>query len=207
MPTASKVSKAPALSAAALALGLFAGPAAAQDLLTNRSFEDPIAPAAGNNIGLAPTGWQIDRGLFNLVRDPAALDGAQFVDLTQEPGGLPGTYIFQDFTLTEAAPIRFSGFFSPRDNATGGGNVAIYTTDGTELAAAPRVQAQGTNSPWVESFATTGELAPGTYQFRAFIDDPANVDLVSVLVVPEPASLSLLALGGLAVLPRRRRRA
>ena len=204
MPTPSK---APALSAAAIALGLFAGSASAQNLLTNSSFEDPVAPAAGTNIGLAPTGWQIDRGLFNLVRDPAALDGAQFVDLTQETGGLPGTYIFQDFTLTDAAPVRFSGFFSPRDGATGGGNVAIYTTGGTELAAAPRVTAMGTNTPWVESFATTGELAPGTYQVRAFIDDPANVDVVSVTVVPEPAALSVLALGGTALLARRRRRA
>ena len=198
MPT--RLNVAPA--AAAVLFALLGASAAGQNLLTNPSFEGPVQTTTGNHIDVAPTGWQVDRGQFNLVREATAFDGSQFVDLTG-PVGAPGTYIFQDFTLASPSDIAFSGYFSGRDGGTGGGNVAIFSA-GTQIAAAPRVTTTGTNTPWAQSFATTG-LAAGTYQFRAFIDDPANVDLVSVTIVPEPAALSLLGLSSLALLPRRRR--
>ena len=193
----------PALAGVGILCGLIASPAAAQNLLTNPSFEDPVQTTTGNHIDVAPTGWGIDRGQFNLVRESTAFHGQQFLDLTG-PAGAPGTYVFQDFTLTTPSPVTFSGYFSGRDGGTGGGHVAIFG-GGSLIAAAPRVTTTGTNTPWAQSIATTGGLAAGTYQFRAFIDDPANVDQVSVTVVPEPAALSLLGLGGLALLRRRRR--
>lgn len=192
-----------ALSGFALFFSALAGSADAQNLLTNSSFESPAQTTTGNHIDVAPTGWGIDRGQFNLVRETTAFDGQQFLDLTG-PAGAPGTYVFQNFTLTAPSPVTFSGYFSGRDGGTGGGNVAIFS-GGTQIVAAPRVTTTGTNTPWAQSISTTGVLNAGTYQFRAFIDDPANVDLVSVTVVPEPAALSLLAVAGLAL--RRRRRA
>jgi hypothetical protein len=196
-------SNVPALVATAVVFGVFAGSARAQNLLTNPSFEAPPQSTTGNHIDVAPAGWGIDRGQFNLVREATAFDGQQVLDLTG-PAGAPGTYVFQDFTLTSPSAVTFSGYFSGRDGGTGGGHVAIFG-GGSEVAAAPRVTTTGTNTPWAQSIATSGLLAAGTYQFRAFIDDPANVDLVSVTVVPEPAALSLLGLGGLALLHRRRR--
>jgi hypothetical protein len=195
--------KVPVLLATAVVSGVFAGSVHAQNLLTNPSFEGPVQSTNGNHINVAPTGWGIDRGQFNLVREATAFDGQQFLDLTG-PAGVAGTYITQNFTLAAPSAVTFSGYFSGRDAGTGGGNVAIFS-GGTQIAAAPRVTTTGTNTPWAQSIATTGALAAGTYQFRAFIDDPANVDLVSVTVVPEPAGLSLLGLGGLALLHRRRR--
>lgn len=197
-------SQVPALCAAAAVFALFAGSAKAQNLLTNPSFEAPPQSTTGNHINVAPTGWGIDRGQFNLVRESTAFDGQQFLDLTG-PAGAPGTYVFQDFTLAAPSAVTFSGYFSGRDGGTGGGNVAIFS-GGSQIAAAPRVTTTGTNTPWARSIFTTGTLAAGTYQFRAFIDDPANVDLVSVTVVPEPAALSLLSLSSFALLHRRRRR-
>jgi hypothetical protein len=192
-----------ALVATAVVSGVCAGSAHAQNLLTNPSFEGPVQSTTGNHINVAPTGWGIDRGQFNLVREATAFDGQQFLDLTGPVGGA-GTYVFQNFSLTTPSPVLFSGYFSGRDAGTGGGNVAIFS-GASLIAAAPRVTTTGTNTPWAQSIATTSTLAPGTYQFRAFIDDPANVDQVSVTIVPEPATLSLLALGGLALLRRRRR--
>jgi MYXO-CTERM domain-containing protein len=186
---------------AAVVLGLFAGSADAQNLLTNPSFEAPLQLTTGNHINVAPTGWGIDRGQFNLVREATAFDGQQFLDLTGPAGGA-GTYVFQNFTLATPSAVTFSGYFSGRDGGIGGGNVAIFS-GGSEIAAAPRVTTTGTNTPWAQSISTTGGLAAGTYQFRAFIDDPANVDLVSVTAVPEPVALSLLGLGALGLLRRR----
>lgn len=194
--------KVPTLSAAAVLFVLAAGTAHGQNLLTNSSFEAPEQATTGNHIDVAPTGWGIDQGQFNLVRESTAFDGQQFLDLTG-PVGAPGTYIFQDFTLAAPSAVTFSGYFSGRDGGTGGGNVAIFS-GATEIAAAPRVTTTGTNTPWAQSILTTGELDAGTYQFRAFIDDPANVDFVSVTIVPEPAALSLLGLSALALLGRRR---
>jgi hypothetical protein len=195
--------KVPALSAAAVVLNLFAGSAPAANLLTNPSFEGPVQTTTGNHINIAPTGWGIDRGQFNLVREATAFDGQQFLDLTG-PAGAAGTYITQNFTLAAPSAVTFSGYFSGRDAGTGGGNVAIFS-GATQIAAAPRVTTTGTNTPWAQSISTTDTLAAGTYQFRAFIDDPANVDLVSVTVVPEPAAVTLLGLSGFALLHRRRR--
>jgi len=196
-------SKVTVLVATAAMFGVLSGSAHAQNLLTNSSFEAPLQSTTGNHINVAPTGWGIDRGQFNLVREATAFDGQQFLDLTG-PAGAAGTYITQNFTLTAPSAVTFSGYFSGRDGGIGGGNVAIFS-GGSQIAAAPRVTTTGTNTPWAQSIATTGGLAAGTYQFRAFIDDPANVDLVSVTVVPEPTALSLLGLGGLALLHRRRR--
>ena len=194
--------KVAAVVVVAAGFGVFAGHADAQNLLTNPSFELPVQTTTGNHIDVAPTGWGIDRGQFNLVRESTAFDGQQFLDLTGPAGSPPGTYVFQNFTLAAPAPVTFSGWFSGRDAGTGGGNVAIYSGN-TLVLAAPRVTTTGTNTPWAQSIATTGPLAAGTYQFRAFIDDPANVDLVSVTAVTEPAALSLLGVAGLAL--RRRR--
>jgi hypothetical protein len=188
---------------AAVACGLMAGAASAQNLLTNPSFETPVVSGTGNHIDVVPTGWGIDRGQFNIVREATAFNGAQFLDLTG-PAGAAGTYVFQNFTLTNPSAVTFSGYFSGRDASTGGGNVAIFSGN-TPIAAAPRVTTTGTNTPWAQSISTTGLLAAGTYQFRAFIDDPANVDQVSVTLVPEPAALSLLGFCGFALLHRRRR--
>jgi hypothetical protein len=193
--------------AAALALGA-ASPARAGEMLVNGNFEDPAVIGEGNHVDVAPTGFSLDQGQFNLVRDK----GNQYVDLTGPTGGPTGTYVYQQFTLSERSDVDFSAAFSPRDGSAGsGGNVAIYDqANTTELAVGPRVEnltAADTGFITSEGFVT---LDAGTYTFRAFLDDPANVDNASVLAspaaTPEPATAGFAAVVAAAALLRRARR-
>jgi hypothetical protein len=187
-----------ALSAPALS-------ASAVQLLSNGNFESPVVVGDGNHIDTVPTGWSIDQGQFNLVRAGTN----QFLDLTG-PQGAPGTYVFQNFTLNALSNVTFGAQFSPRDGSVGsGGSTAIYGTNNTvQLATSPRVQnANAADTGFIPTQGLTS-LPAGTYTFRAFIDDPANVDnaFVDASPVPEPASLGLATLAGATLLTRRRTR-
>lgn len=100
-------------------------PAAAQQLLNNRSFETPAAPALGDNLYATIPDWTASnvtppRSLpFNVVR-PHLLylsgpistptgDGNQYLDVN----GASGT-ISQTFTIASAGMVDFSGWFSLR---------------------------------------------------------------------------------------------
>jgi hypothetical protein len=182
----------------------------ASNILVNPGFEDPVVSGNGNHIGTVPTGWSVntaDNDSFNVVRIPSNGQGGsdQYLDLTNG-----GTYVYQSFVLTGPSDVDFGGYNSPRDGGTAGGNFQIYNSTNTvQIYTTTRVAvtATGTDQPWTLSEKSGVFLNAGTYVFRATFDDGANTDSDFVIPtsVPEPASLSLLGLGSLGLIARRRR--
>jgi len=152
---------------------------------------------------------------------------------TPDNGGgynVPGTY--QDFAASPGESFTFSGYvFTPNTLVAGSNDFAILQMSffngsppsnyagGTQEGAAVGVNV-GTPAggggvplpPGVWTFASVTAVAPaGTNSMGAYILDinaDANADFYfddMSLNVPEPASLSLLAVGSLAVLRRRKR--
>ena len=113
---------------ALLALGLLLGPAnaAAQELLSNRSFEAPVAPANGNNFYVSIPNWTIfsissaQASPWNVVKPSASYannpsapptgGGVQYLDINSAAGT-----IRQTVTIPSQGMVDISGWFSVRD--------------------------------------------------------------------------------------------
>jgi hypothetical protein len=60
------------------------------------------------------------------------------------------------------------------------------------------------NSTYFSHYAKSNFLDTGSFEIASVVDPDNPSAVVSVTTVPEPASLSLLSLGGLALIRRRR---
>lgn len=177
-------------------LMLAAHSANAQELLRNRSFEDPVAPNPGNNFYASIPEWTIsnqgnnDPNPFNIVRPTAALC---CTNATQTPAGggdqyldVSGTWgqLNQDFTIAEAGMISFSGWFSVRDfpQNLSGMFVRVRNLSNGLIVATSSVSFSSSEpiGLWKQALVDFVPVAAGTYRFEAFIPNPANLDLVSV---------------------------
>lgn len=218
---------------AASALAAFGGLQAAPLFVVNYSFEDDVAPVGGVN-QFVPTGWssfgQIggsDIGSQNPTNGqfspnnpfPFPAQGNQFAYVNVFPENPnPSSGIFQDlgalqpntiYTLTVAIGSRADRINSP-------GIISLYSgfdpVGGTLLATGGGIPAiQNTWEDYTISF-TTGSivsdnliislsvLPAGTIQ-AAF--DNVRLDATAV---PEPSTVAMLALGGLAAVGLVRRR-
>lgn len=182
-------------------LALLAGPrdAAAQELLSNRSFESPAAPNDGHNIYATIPNWSVaEQGgtgsAFNIVKPYPGYccnqalttptgGGSQYLDIS-------GTWgrIRQSVTLSRAGTVRFSGWFSTRDGVTSLTGSAMYLKNsaGTTLATvAVNFTSSDPAGSWKQGQSETLWLAAGTYYFEAYIPNEANFDLASVYLQAE----------------------
>lgn len=173
-------------------------PSQAQELLVNRSFETPVAPANGNNFYTTIANWTITNLTpvvaqpFNVIRpwsgyagNPTATPtggGAQYLDITSASGS-----IRQTITIPSNGMVDVSGWFSVRDfpQALSGLNVNIRTTTGTLVArTSTSFTAANPIGLWKQAASSNIPLAAGSYIFEVDIPNFANFDLASVVFRP-----------------------
>ncbi len=191
--------------------------------VVNGSFEFPTPISAGNNFDTqTPTGWSFTPSGLPYVRIgsggfgyPAAADGTTIYGVEGDRGGV----LFQDLgTMIPGETYKFDGVVS---SSTGNNSYrASFITDplGAALEAAFITQANfnpGAGASLDATFSYTATAADAGKMLRLALSDNGTTSAtrsafdnvrVSVIAaaVPEPASLSLLALGGVALLRRRR---
>ncbi len=188
---------------ALLALGLLLGPAnaAAQELLSNRSFEAPVAPANGNNFYVSIPNWTIfsissaQASPWNVVKPSASYannpsapptgGGVQYLDINSAAGT-----IRQTVTIPSQGMVDISGWFSVRDfkqaligltiNVRDSGSALVGTTSTTFASSDPI-------GLWKQASTANIPVMAGTYIFEAVIPDFANFDLASLVFKPTMA--------------------
>jgi hypothetical protein len=180
------------------ALAFCASPAAAQQLLTNRSFELPVVPANGNNFYATIPNWTVinvtpaQAQPFNVIRPwagyagnptaPPAGGGIQYVDVNSASGD-----IRQTVTVPANGMLDFSGYFSVRDNqqALSGLTLNIRNAGGTIVAtASTSFVATDPIGLWKLAGGANVPVTAGTYIFEIVLPNPANFDLASLVFKP-----------------------
>ena len=167
------------------------------EVATITGVDGGVTPAAGNRMLR-----MADDGLI-------ATQAVQVTDVTSyaaliDSGGATvnlSALFNADSNVPAAVGSVVVSFFSAANNGSGIGSPssAALTLDGTP-------------STW-EALSTSGAIPIGTrwlssqvaYNNASLLGNPGYVDAADLTIVPEPATLSLLVLGGLAVLRRRSR--
>lgn len=205
------------------AIGLVA-PIAHANLLTNAGFEDPVLGPDAEAAGAA--GWTPFNGVFTqdtALLGPGSNSGSQHLKMFGTAG------VFQDFAINPGETANGSVLVlddstdSLGDAQVAALNIEWLTAGGTSSTITPFISNgtfsgfTSTQDTWTEITITgvapadavtarflliTGPFQPengdGGAGGAAFYDD------AFFEIVPEPSSLALLSLGGLAMLRRRR---
>lgn len=185
----------------ALAIAIiFCTPAYAGELLGNRSFESPVVTSSGNNVMASIPYWTIsnqgnsDPNPFNIILassvpccfNPSATPsggGQQYLDISGTSG-----QINQLFTVAADGMISFSGWFSVRDSQQNLSGMVIRVRNmATNQVVGSSSVSFDANEPiglWKQALVSYLPVSAGTYQFEAYIPNPANFDLASVQYAP-----------------------
>jgi hypothetical protein len=191
----------PALARLLLALLLLAPvPAAAQELLLNRSFESAVTPVPvnGNNFYTTIPNWSLTNVSppnalpFNLVRPHSGYAG----NPTVTPTGGGSIYfdvhaaagvLVQTVTVPSQGMIDISGWFSVRDNQQALSGLTLNVRNSSNVVVATASTSFVATDPiglWKQASASNIPIAAGTYTFEVTVPNPANVDLLSMRFKP-----------------------
>lgn len=205
------------LLTAAVALGCMTAAASAQNLLANPSFEDPITMDGPPFVG----SWEaFNAGAGSGAGNSADSPRTGALSLNANILGVDNAFagVFQDVpNLVPGAPVELSGWHrTPSAPFDIGVEVRIEwrnSATNTEISRTPNLTTAPTSAYSLFSLPAVvpagADLARVVYAVQSFGPEPTNtgiayVDDMSFVVVPEPASLGLLAVAGLAGLRRRR---
>ncbi len=200
------------------ALAAMALPCVAQNLLANPSFEDPITDDGPPFVGF----WE-----------SFSLDGDQFTggDIARNSTLMPRTGVQSLELIIDNVPGSFAGVFqdvpvSPGDVLTysvwvkslgepGGSEARIEWRDSvanTEVSRTSNMDPGAGSTYELFSFDATApagaDTARITYAIQSFggaLNQQLFLDDFSAVIVPEPATFSLMALAGLMCIGARRR--
>lgn len=149
---------------------------------------------------------------FWVTTDPGAGGGDYFVDKTAAPLSL-------DFTLAAASNVGRiiiwgydPGFGADAIENTATAATISFSTDGTNFGSATNVTFSASGGPQTADFSTfTGatqvrvEFTDNGFDGVGLGGDRVGLGEVRFSTVPEPSSMALLGLGGIALLRRRRK--
>lgn len=174
---------------------------AAQNLLTNGSFELPEL-ADNTSLIVAPDDWSVvtPPSVVNgvvLANTPLAQEGEQFIGIGVEGNGSPNT-VFQEVSIPSAGLYRLSWYAT---TSLGFGTTSPYSViveDADSTIASETFEAFSGSLDWFERELFVS-LAAGNHTFTFQPEPPAGrvaslIDNVRLLAVPEPTSLILMSL-------------
>jgi hypothetical protein len=192
-----------------LAAGLMALPvsSAQANVIINGGFENPNIPTGTFALFTSIPGWSLTTGTFIEIQDHVAgspYEGDQFVEL--DSTGNSGM-IQASVATVPLQPYTFSFAYSPRPGVAASSNGVDVYFNGALLIALAQSGIGLQNTLWTPfSFVVTPTGATSSVEFRAsgtsnslggYIDD------VRLTAVPEPMTMSLLALGLCGAVARR----
>lgn len=173
-------------------------PVIAQELLSNRSFETPVAPLNGNNFYTTIPNWTVINVApaqvqpFNVIKPWAGYasnptstptgGGAQYFDVNSAAGTLR-----QTVTVSAPGMVDFSGWFSVRDSQQALTGLTINVRDSGGALLGTGTTSFTASDPiglWKQVSGVNVPVSPGTYIFEVVIPDPANFDLASLVFKP-----------------------
>ncbi|MGZ8901681.1 MAG: hypothetical protein ACXW3Z_16440 [Limisphaerales bacterium] len=181
-----------------LAMAFCSSHASAQELLSNRSFESPVASANGNNFYATIPSWTVvnvapaQAQPFNIVRpwsgyagNPTSTPtggGLQYFDVNAASGDLR-----QTVTISAPGMVDLSGWFSVRDNQQALSGLTINLRDSAGSIVATASTSFLSSDPiglWKRVGSDNIPVTAGTYIFEVVIPNPANFDLASLVFKP-----------------------
>lgn len=207
--------KSAALAAVLAAAWALAPAPASATLLVNGNFDD-----GGGSL----TGWNVFGNAFSDTTISLSAPGSAKM-FGNFSGGFDVTGIFQAFPATagNSYTLHAHSFISSGDPMIGGGapgdNWAVMKlaffdapVGGTEIFGPEVTIADGTfaqdvwhNNPPVVAIAPAGaQRVEAFFLYLQPVNDGGAVFIDNAVFTPEPSSVALLALGGLAILRRRR---
>jgi uncharacterized repeat protein (TIGR01451 family) len=164
----------------------------AAELLTNRSFELPVAPSNGNNFYATIPNWTLVPS--PVVAQPANIvvpttaylnnpqatptgGGRQYFDMNSTGGA-----VRQTLTLSTAGIASMSCWFSVRDFPQNQSNFFVRLRNSAGTIIFSGTSSFASTDPiglWKQVVVNEMSLAAGTYTFEVFLDNYINIDLAS----------------------------